>query len=86
MLGEVRSYREWNIGSWPPGVDDHGRHASTSCRRSGTPYRVFTPDEAVEHVRTAGYLGLHPLCGGIPPEVAWTSLELLRTDVLPQLT
>ena len=52
---------------------------------SGTPYRVFTPDEAVEHVRTAGYLAMHPLCGGIPPEVAWTSLELLRTEVLPQL-
>ena len=85
VLHEVRSYREWNA--------DRDLPASTTMadtvedlKASGTPYRVFTPDEAVEHVRTAGFLGLHPLCGGIPPEVAWTSLELLRTDVLPKLT
>jgi alkanesulfonate monooxygenase SsuD/methylene tetrahydromethanopterin reductase-like flavin-dependent oxidoreductase (luciferase family) len=84
VLGEVRSYREWN--------EDRNLPASTTMadsvaelQASGTPYRVFTPDEAVEHVRTAGYLAMHPLCGGIPPEVAWTSLELVRTEVLPQL-
>jgi hypothetical protein len=28
---------------------------------------------------------LHPLCGGIPPEIAWQSLELVAAQVIPQL-
>jgi hypothetical protein len=45
----------------------------------------MTPSECVEHVRTHGALTLHPLCGGIPPEIAWTSLELAVTKVLPAI-
>ena len=48
-------------------------------------YRVFTPDEAVAYVREHGVLQLMPLCGGIPPEVAWESLELVASKVLPVL-
>lgn len=85
VLHEVRSYREWNADRGLP-ASTTGADTVEELQSSGTPYRVFTPDEAVEHVRTTGYLAMHPLCGGIPPEVAWTSLELLRTEVLPQLT
>jgi len=28
---------------------------------------------------------LHPLMGGIPPDVAWESLDLFERDVLPRL-
>jgi alkanesulfonate monooxygenase SsuD/methylene tetrahydromethanopterin reductase-like flavin-dependent oxidoreductase (luciferase family) len=49
------------------------------------PYRIFTPDEAVAHMRTSGLLVTQPLCGGIPPDLAWRSLELLERDVLPRL-
>jgi len=48
-------------------------------------YRVFTPDEAVERIRKHGPLMLQPLCGGLPPEIAWKSLELLASDVLPRV-
>ncbi|OBJ07114.1 LLM class flavin-dependent oxidoreductase [Mycobacterium sp. 1465703.0] len=41
----------------------------------GGPYRIFTPDEAAEYVRSGRLLPLHPLCGGIAPEVAWSYLE-----------
>jgi hypothetical protein len=27
----------------------------------------------------------HPLCGGIPPELAWESLRLYEHEVLPRL-
>jgi hypothetical protein len=38
----------------------------------------------VEHVRANGVLMLQPLCGGLPPEQAWESLELVASDVLPK--
>jgi hypothetical protein len=25
----------------------------------------------------------HPLCGGMPPELAWSSLRLFESEVLP---
>lgn len=41
----------------------------------GGPYRIFTADEATDYVRGGRPLPLHPLCGGIAPDVAWTYLE-----------
>ena len=48
----------------------------TALREEEGPYRIFTPDEATDYVRSGRPLPLHPLCGGIPPEVAWHYLEL----------
>jgi alkanesulfonate monooxygenase SsuD/methylene tetrahydromethanopterin reductase-like flavin-dependent oxidoreductase (luciferase family) len=44
-------------------------------REAGGPYRVFTVDEAVDYMRTGQALPLAPLCGGVPPEVAWPYLK-----------
>jgi hypothetical protein len=46
-------------------------------------YRIFSVDEAVEHVRATGLFLAQPLCGGLPPKLAWSSLELLVDEVLP---
>ena len=51
-------------------------------------YRVVTPDECVELAQELGDFGtivLHPLMGGIPPGVAWESLDLFERKVLPRL-
>ena len=39
------------------------------------PYAVMTIDDAVAQVRSGASLQLHPLCGGMPPEMAWPYLE-----------
>lgn len=44
-------------------------------REEAGPYRIFTPDEATDYVRAGRLLPLHPLCGGIAPDVAWPYLE-----------
>jgi alkanesulfonate monooxygenase SsuD/methylene tetrahydromethanopterin reductase-like flavin-dependent oxidoreductase (luciferase family) len=44
-------------------------------RAAGGPYRIFTTDEAVEYIRGGRPLPLLPLCGGVPPDVAWPYLE-----------
>jgi alkanesulfonate monooxygenase SsuD/methylene tetrahydromethanopterin reductase-like flavin-dependent oxidoreductase (luciferase family) len=47
----------------------------TALRATQGPYRVFTTDEAVDFMRGGQVLPLAPLCGGLPPEVAWPYLE-----------
>jgi len=47
-----------------------------ALREAGGPYQIFTPDEAVDYIRSGRPLPLHPLCGGIPPDMAWRYLEM----------
>jgi alkanesulfonate monooxygenase SsuD/methylene tetrahydromethanopterin reductase-like flavin-dependent oxidoreductase (luciferase family) len=44
-------------------------------RAANGPYRVFTTDEAADYMRGGQALPLAPLCGGLPPELAWPYLE-----------
>ena len=86
VLHDVRMYRSWNEISGRVLPESITMADSVDeLRAAGFPYRVFTPDEAVEEIRTSGFLNLHPLCGGIAPEVAWSSLDLFATEVLPRL-
>jgi len=47
----------------------------SELREMGGPYRIFTVDEAADYVRAGRPLPLHPLCGGVAPDVAWPYLE-----------
>jgi alkanesulfonate monooxygenase SsuD/methylene tetrahydromethanopterin reductase-like flavin-dependent oxidoreductase (luciferase family) len=50
-------------------------------------YRVLTPERFVEE-QTASpvpFALFHPLCGGMPIELAWSSLRLFEHEVLPAL-
>jgi len=56
-------------------------------RASGR-YRVITPAELTAELQAAGNRAsalFHPLMGGLPPELAWESLNLFETEVLPKL-
>ena len=83
-LHETNSY-----GAWLANAQGVARYTSTTdadaLRASGR-YAVVTPDECVALARSTGALRLHPLMGGLPPDVAWESLELIASDVLPRLT
>jgi alkanesulfonate monooxygenase SsuD/methylene tetrahydromethanopterin reductase-like flavin-dependent oxidoreductase (luciferase family) len=66
----------------------HGDDSVASISRAATvaelraadgPYRIVTTGEAKEHIRSGRPLPLLPLCGGIPPEVAWPYLERAAT-------
>ena len=49
---------------------------------------VGTPDDILARARDLGptaALNFHPLAGGLPPELAWASLELFASEVLPAL-
>ena len=48
-------------------------------------YRVLSPDEFVAEMKASPFpfAMFHPLCGGMPIDVAWSSLELFEHKVLP---
>jgi alkanesulfonate monooxygenase SsuD/methylene tetrahydromethanopterin reductase-like flavin-dependent oxidoreductase (luciferase family) len=55
----------------------------------GSPlYRVLTPEAAIELIREleaggSSHVVVAPMCGGLPPDVAWPALELFVEAVLP---
>jgi alkanesulfonate monooxygenase SsuD/methylene tetrahydromethanopterin reductase-like flavin-dependent oxidoreductase (luciferase family) len=53
-------------------------------RKSGV-YRVVTPDECVALAQETGRIILHPLMGGLSPEIGWQGLRLFESKVLPRL-
>jgi hypothetical protein len=44
-------------------------------RAANGPYRVLTVDEAADFMRAGWALPLAPLCGGVPPDLAWPYLQ-----------
>ena len=51
-------------------------------------YRVLRPEQFVAEQKAApfAFALLHPLCGGMPIELAWSSLRLFEREVLPAFT
>ena len=47
---------------------------------------MLTPEECIEQINNDRGLTLHPLMGGIHPELAWESLRLLEHEVLPNVS
>jgi alkanesulfonate monooxygenase SsuD/methylene tetrahydromethanopterin reductase-like flavin-dependent oxidoreductase (luciferase family) len=53
--------------------------------RAAGQYRVLTPEQFVAEQKASAFpfAQFHPLCGGIPVELAWSSLRLFEHEVLP---
>jgi len=83
LLHDARMYARW-LGD-AASVSKSQAETVEQLRAQRGAYQIFTPDEAVAYVRANGVLLLQPLCGGMPPTLAWRSLELLDEKVLPAL-
>jgi alkanesulfonate monooxygenase SsuD/methylene tetrahydromethanopterin reductase-like flavin-dependent oxidoreductase (luciferase family) len=85
FLHETNAYGAWqaqdNLAAPFHSVED-----ADQLRTTGQ-YRVLAPEQFVAELRAAPFpfAQLHPLCGGMPPELAWSSLELFEKEVLPAL-
>lgn len=83
---ETNSYAQWAEKAQ---VFSPYKHfdSSDALRDSGA-YKVYRPNELIAAARDmpgAQPILLHPLCGGIHPDLAWQSLKLLCEDVMPTL-
>ena len=84
LLHDANMYGRWmgeenarKTGQWASTVEE--------LRAARGIYRILTPEEAIEHIRAQGIFVTHPLCGGIPPRLAWPFLECLNDRVLSRL-
>jgi alkanesulfonate monooxygenase SsuD/methylene tetrahydromethanopterin reductase-like flavin-dependent oxidoreductase (luciferase family) len=80
---DVVSYNSWQTG-------DHDNVAASTATTadelaSSGMWQVVTPDVCIELARQHGSVVLHPLMGGMPPELGWESLRLVVDKVLPAL-
>ncbi len=75
LLHDAVTYRQW-MG------DNHAaasRSEATSVeelRAEHGAYRILTLDEATAQMAAGVPVLLHPLCGGMPPELGWPSVRL----------
>lgn len=83
MLHDIKMYREWEgedrtaVTSFATSVDE--------IREQSGPYRMLTPQQAVDLIQSKGPLMMNPLVGGCPPQLGWRSLKLIAEKVLPKL-
>ncbi|WIM88908.1 LLM class flavin-dependent oxidoreductase [Candidatus Mycobacterium wuenschmannii] len=84
LLHDARTYAEWNPDNeTSAGIADV--RDVDELRATSRTHRIFAADEAVAHVRSGGMLTLAPLCGGIPPDIAWKYLRYVDEAVMPAL-
>ncbi len=84
LLRDARAYAAW-MGD---DIDSATKSMATTVenlRRAKGNYQILTPDEALAEIKANGILMMQPLCGGMPIDYAWESLETLANDVLPRL-
>ena len=82
LLHDARMYGEW-LGGAAQSASGSAVATVDALRAENGNYRILTPDQAIEQIRGGMPLMLQPLVGGLPPELAWRSLELLEREVLP---
>jgi alkanesulfonate monooxygenase SsuD/methylene tetrahydromethanopterin reductase-like flavin-dependent oxidoreductase (luciferase family) len=81
-------YDAQSYGSWQTGDHDNAvavRADTVDDLKASGMWTVVTPDECVSLAHRAGSALLHPLMGGMPPELGWESLELFVNEVQPRL-
>ena len=86
-LHEANAYGRWAAEGNMAGTTGYEAADDADALRASGRYRVLTPTELVAEVHTAPTVPvvLSPMMGGLPPTLAWESLRLVETDVLPEL-
>ncbi|MEV6786246.1 LLM class flavin-dependent oxidoreductase [Streptomyces sp. NPDC051098] len=82
FLHEARTYASWQSADIRSAV--RSKATTVEELRAEGVYRIVTPEECVG--LGADSLVLHPLCGGMPLDEGWRSLQLFAEQVVPRLT
>ena len=86
FLHEAQVYAGWQTPDIRSVVHSHAT-TTEELRAEGT-YQMLTPAECVERCKDMGpfdALTLHPLCGGMPIDDAWSSIRLVAEAVIPEV-
>lgn len=83
LMHDVTAYAEWMGGNEATSIST--ATVVEQLRNENASHRIFTVDEAVEFTQAGGFLSLHPLIGGLPPELGWKYLNVVTDRVMPAL-
>ena len=78
LLHDAVMYSAW-LGKDSVAASLSNARSVAELRAENGAYRIISVDQAVAQVRAGAPLSLHPLCGGLPPELAWPSVRLAGT-------
>jgi len=84
LLHDAQAYAAWMGGDNQSSTKSVAADVE-ALRAENGPYRIFSVEEAVEYMLVNGPLLTQPLSGGVPPDLAWESLNLIVDEVLPAL-
>ena len=84
LMHDATSYAAMNEGD-VDGASFSFARSVDELRAENRSHRILTVEQAVEMARVAP-LPLHPLVGGLPPELAWTYLRTVGDEVMPALS
>ena len=84
LMNDVLMYGEWNEGKENVASVSFAKTAE-ELRAENQSHVVITVDDAVESIRSGVPLMLHPLIGGLPPEIAWRYLRTVVDEVMPRV-
>jgi len=82
ILHDAQQYDSWQPAGQRTLVTG-GAVDSVEALRADGRYRIVTPEECVALVRAHGSVILHPLIGGLSPDLSWPSLQLVVDRVRP---
>ena len=83
LLHDARSYAKWNPDNDVSAGISAARDVA-DLRDRFESHRIIDTARAVDIVRRGGMLNLSPLCGGVPPGIAWRYLKRVGEVVLPE--
>lgn len=83
LLHDALMYGRWLAAANSEAASFSDALTVDALREQNGAYRIVNPREAIVLLERYGSLGLQPLCGGIPAELAWQSLKLIEEKVLP---
>jgi alkanesulfonate monooxygenase SsuD/methylene tetrahydromethanopterin reductase-like flavin-dependent oxidoreductase (luciferase family) len=86
LLADAMAYADWNKDANRPTVSLSRGRTIEELRAEQGAHRVVDIAGAVALVKRWGRLPLHPLCGGCPPDLAWSYLRRVVDEVLPALS
>jgi alkanesulfonate monooxygenase SsuD/methylene tetrahydromethanopterin reductase-like flavin-dependent oxidoreductase (luciferase family) len=84
LLHDVLSYAALNPGNTHTASISTARSVE-ELRAENRTHRIISVDEALSMIQAGIPLPLHPLIGGLAPEIAWRYLRTVTDDVMPRL-
>jgi alkanesulfonate monooxygenase SsuD/methylene tetrahydromethanopterin reductase-like flavin-dependent oxidoreductase (luciferase family) len=83
-LWDAQTYDSWQTPD-QRGSEVHVHATDMAAVRASGVYEIFTPEQCLALAKKHGRVVLHPLMGGIAPELGWEGLRRFEREVLPRL-